>query len=68
MADNNLILQLCVALSNVVWVESITNPEYRKGVTAKVVSFVTASRNGEPFEAMIKKHGIPNITQPHCTR
>lgn len=53
---------------NVVWVESVFNPEFRKGVKAKVVTFETASRNGEPFEAMIKKHGIPNIIYPHCSR
>lgn len=53
---------------NVVWVEAVTNPIHKKGVTAKVVNFDSASRNGEPFEAMIAKHGIPNVKQPHCTR
>lgn len=52
----------------VVWVEAETNPEHGKGVTAKVVDFKTASRKGEPFEAMIAKHGIPNKALPHCTR
>lgn len=53
---------------NCVWVEAITNPENGKGVSANVVDFKTASRNGEPFEAMIQKHGIPNVMNPNCTR
>lgn len=53
---------------NTVWVECITNPERGKGVAAKVVTFETASRNGEPFEESIKKHGISNVNQPLCTR
>lgn len=52
----------------VVWIEAVTNFEYRKGTTHKIVSFETASRNGEPFEDMIKKHGIPNPATPHCNR
>jgi len=38
------------------------------GVVHKIVDFETASRNGEPFEDMIKKYGIPNQAYPHCTR
>jgi hypothetical protein len=53
---------------NVVWVESVFNPINGKGVTARVVDYKTASRNGEPFEAMIAKHGIPNASTPHCSR
>lgn len=53
---------------NTIWVECITNPENGIGVSAKVVTFDTASRNGELFENSIKKHGISNITQPTCTR
>lgn len=53
---------------NLVWLEGVTNPIKGKGISAKTVCFDTASRNGEPFEAMIKKHGIPNISTPHCTR
>lgn len=53
---------------NCVWVEAITNPEWGKGVRSKVVNFKTASRNGEPFEMMIKKHGIPNMPTPFCTK
>lgn len=53
---------------NVVWVEAITDPKNGNGVKAKVVNFETAGRNGEPFEEVIKKHGIPNTSTPHCTR
>jgi hypothetical protein len=34
----------------------------------KIVDYYTASRNGEPFEILIKKYGIPNTPFPHCTR
>ena len=53
---------------NCIWVEAITNPEHGKGVRAKVVDYETASRNGQPFEDMIKKHGMPSVKSPHCTR
>jgi len=53
---------------NLVWVEAETNPQKGKGVNAKIVNFETASRNGEPFYDMIKKHGIPNIQMAICTR
>lgn len=53
---------------NVVWVEAIVNPIHRKGITSKVVTFETASRNGEPFKEVIKKYGIPNISNPNCSR
>lgn len=53
---------------NVIWVEAITNPEKGKGVQAKVVNFETASRDGNPFEMMINKFGIPNQNSPFCTR
>lgn len=53
---------------NCVWIEAITNMQRGKGVSAKVVDYHTASRNGEPFEMMIQKHGIPSVKSPHCTR
>lgn len=52
----------------VVWVEAVAHHGSRKGCTHKIVSFKTASRNGEPFEDVIKKYGIPNQSFPHCTR
>jgi Phosphoadenosine phosphosulfate reductase family len=52
---------------NVVWVEAIITPVKGVGVIANAVSFETASRNGEPFELMIKKLGIPNRAAPRCS-
>lgn len=53
---------------NVVWVEAVVHHGERKGTTHKIVDFETASRNGEPFEDVIKKYGIPNQAFPHCNR
>lgn len=53
---------------NTVWVEAVVDPEKGKGTSFKVVTFETASRNGEPFEEVIKKYGLPNVRFLHCTR
>lgn len=53
---------------NLVWVEAETTHERGVGVRARIVNFDTASRAGEPFEQVIRKHGIPNRNFPHCTR
>lgn len=53
---------------NTVWLEGVTNEENGVGMSHKVVTFKTASRNGEPFEQMIQKYGISNMQSPHCTR
>ena len=50
-----------------VWLEAVVSQEPGVGVRHKVVDFTSASRNGEPFEAMIRKYGIPNPTSPQCT-
>lgn len=52
----------------IVWVEANVNMESGKGTTHKIVDFESASRNGEPFEDVIKKYGIPNQVFPHCNR
>lgn len=52
----------------VVWLEAVVHYDARKACTHKIVTFETASRNGEPYEAVIKKYGIPNLGFPHCTR
>lgn len=52
----------------VVWLEADVNPEKGKGTSFKIVDFESASRQGEPFEAVIAKYGIPNKQFPHCTR
>jgi hypothetical protein len=53
---------------NVVWLEAAVNTEKNKGTGFNIVSYETASRKGEPYEAMIQKYGIPNKAYPHCTR
>lgn len=53
---------------NLVWLEADINEEKGKGTNYKIVDFQTASRNGEPFEAVIKKYGLPSKLYRHCTR
>jgi hypothetical protein len=53
---------------NVVWVEAEVHPGKGNGTTAKVVDYESASRQGEPFEAMIQKYGVPNFANVHCTK
>ncbi len=53
---------------NTIWIETVMHHGQRKGATYKIVTYETASRNGEPFEEVIKKFGIPSISSIHCTR
>lgn len=50
------------------WIEASVNHGERTGTEHEPVTFETASRNGEPFEEVIRKYGIPNQAYPHCTR
>lgn len=52
----------------VTWVEAVVHHGQKKGCTHRIVSHNSASRDGEPFEEMIKKYGIPNLAYKHCTR
>lgn len=52
---------------NAVWIESVAREPGRSS-GHRVVAFETAARNGEPFEGMIARYGIPNSSFPHCTR
>lgn len=49
-----------------VWVEAEFHAR-GTGPTARIVTYKTASRNHEPFEAAIKKHGVFCKTHPQCT-
>ena len=53
---------------NTVWVEAEVNQEKGKGTKHRIVNFETASRDGRPFEDIIKKYGIPNQTWQICSR
>ena len=52
---------------NTVWLEAVVH-QGRVACTHKVVDYASASRKGEPFEAVIQKYGIPNTAFPYCTR
>jgi hypothetical protein len=52
--------------ADVVWLEAVVTHGERIGIRHRIVNFETASRNGEPFEEYIKKHGIPNAAFPQC--
>lgn len=53
---------------NIVWLEANINKEKGIGTSYKIVDFNTASRNGEPFEAMLDKYPLPNNMASNCTR
>lgn len=53
------------------WVEAVVFSGERKGTSFKVVDFITASRCASilgPFEQVIQKYGLPNMSYPRCTR
>ena len=61
---------------DIVWVEGYPSEKINKrtgepckgwAVDHKLVTYETASRNGEPFEAMIAKLGIPSTAAPFCS-
>ncbi len=52
--------------ADVVWLEAVVTHGQRIGIRHKIVTYETASRNGEPFENYIKKHGIPNTMYKQC--
>lgn len=52
---------------NTVWIEAVVGQNFGEGIRHKIVNFDSAARNGEPFEDVIKKYGIPNIRRPLCS-
>ncbi len=53
---------------NLVWIEADIPKQKGTGTKYKIVNFKTASRNGEPFEDVIRKFGLPSKVYRHCTR
>ncbi len=53
---------------NLIWLEAKINFERGVGTTYKIVDFKSASRNGQPFEQMLKKYPLPNNRASNCTR
>lgn len=53
---------------NLVWVEAVVNPIYRKGITSVVVNYETACRDGSIFEDLCEKYGLPMQGYSNCTR
>jgi len=53
---------------DLVWLEAVTHFNKRIGCTHRIVSYESASRNGEPFKDMVLEYGIPNKDWPHCNR
>lgn len=51
-----------------VWIEAVQYHGERKSAGFRQVTFVTASRDGAPFEDAIRKYGIPNARAKDCTR
>jgi len=53
---------------NLAWVEAKVNPTTGAPIEHRLVDFVSASRNGEPFRDVCAKHGVPNSDRPFCTQ
>jgi len=53
---------------NIVWLEADVVYEKGVGTKFKVVNYETASRNGKPFEDMLKKYPLPTNYGSNCTR
>lgn len=71
--ENEETLIFCQKVSNhfkfkLHYIEANVNMIDGVGNGYKKVSFNKLKRNGEIFEDVIKKHGIPNTNFPHCTR
>lgn len=52
----------------IVWLEAVVVPGKGNATKHREVTFETAARKGEPFDAVIAKYGVPNKFFSHCTR
>lgn len=53
---------------NTTWIEAEIQEGKGNGTRHRIVDYTTASRDGRPFEDVIRKYGIPFTKSPHCTR
>ena len=53
---------------NINWLEACVNKEKGVGTSYRTVNYESASRNGEPFEAILSKYPLPNNMASNCTR
>jgi len=51
-----------------VWVEAVVQALKGAGTRATTTTFRDAARDGEPFEAVVAKYGLPGPKYPHCNR
>jgi hypothetical protein len=50
------------------WIEARAVNQIGVGTHFIKIDYFSASREGEPFESVIKKYGLPNTSAKHCTR
>jgi len=72
-AEHELTLKFvdyCAYIFNlpIIWLEAVVDPKKSVATTFKIVTYETASRNYEPFNAVVDKYGIANASYPHCNR
>ena len=53
---------------NIEWIEDNVQKEKGVATTYKIVDYETASRQGKPFEDMLKKYPLPTAMASNCTR
>ena len=52
---------------SLVWLEADVNPIKNAPIKFNVVDFKSASRKGEPYIDICRKHGVPNTGRPFCS-
>lgn len=52
----------------IIWVEALVYHNQRISSKHTITNYADAKRNGEVFEQVILKYGIPCSSAPHCTR